>query len=367
MSTGTLAGNRCTAVRVHVPAWGLPFADVSLDSEATLAGRVELTLADLAFSGTILSGGPWLGRSSYRVVAGAGGWGKELRAKGYAADQGVKRSTVLEDAARECGETIEGVPAGAIGPAYDRLAGCASDALHILSPRAWYVGTDGVTRLGRRTRVTYAGKAARGPVDLAAGSVELMADAIADIVPGVVVDGVEAVDVVHTLEGSKLRTTIWGSGLSTTSKRLAAWAALLDRLRPLDRYRGTWEYRVVSRSGERLNLQPGRASLPVPDLRVVKVTPGVAGCKADVAPGSMVLVSFINGDPTRPAVTSFDDPDSPGFAPDRLDLVGKDDTLVSIPNAHGRVVRYGDPIVFGNPGPGTVEISVPSSLSRVRA
>ena len=54
-------------------------AEISLDEEATLAGRVTLQLADLAWVGTVVSGGPSGGRSQYRLVGGAGGWARSLR------------------------------------------------------------------------------------------------------------------------------------------------------------------------------------------------------------------------------------------------------------------------------------------------
>jgi hypothetical protein len=39
----------------------------------------------------------------------------------------------------------------------------------------------------------------------------------------------------------------------------------------------------------------------------------VAGVVGRAALGSVVLVSFVDGNPARPVITSFDDPESPGF------------------------------------------------------
>ena len=55
MSTATIDGHRVTHARVHVPGWGVPWADVTLDGEETLSGRVTLQLADLAWSGSVVS------------------------------------------------------------------------------------------------------------------------------------------------------------------------------------------------------------------------------------------------------------------------------------------------------------------------
>jgi hypothetical protein len=126
----------------------------------------------------------------------------------------------------------------------------------------------------------------------------------------------------------------------------------------------------VTQEGERLNLQPVRVSLGMPDLLRVPVRPGVAGARADVALGSTVLVSFVNADPARPVVVGFEAPDGQGFAPLRLDLVGEDDTPASPSDALGRSLRYGDTIV--SPLGGVLVLALPPgplpdvTVSRVR-
>jgi hypothetical protein len=315
MSTAAISGVTVLECRVHLPRWGLWFAEVVTDQPAELSGQVTLTVADLNLRGTIVAGGPWLGRSAYRIVGGAGGWAKRIPSKGYASDAGVKASTVIGDAAREAGETVEGAPKTSLGPAWERMAGAASLTLQLCTERAWYVGEDGVTRFGARPRQQYAGGAARGSVDLAAGTIELMSDSIASLVPGVVVEGVEALDVLHELHGAKLRTTIWGSALSGTSKRLEGWRKLFAQLDPRAQYRGAWEYRVVSQFGKRVDLQPARSSLGLSDLRNVRMRPGVSGAKSMVRLGELVLVAFVNADPSRPVVLSHEDADGSGFTP----------------------------------------------------
>ena len=360
MSTATLNGIACTSVSVHLPAWGLWFADCSLDREAALSGRVDLLVADLTLRGAIVSGGSWQGRSSYRIVGGTGGWCKPLPPKAYVNDAGVKISTVLTDAATECGETIEGAPAGVVGLAFDRLSGPASAVLNLVCPQSWYVGEDGLTRFGRRSSYTVPSTVARTAVDTSGGYVELASDSIAKLLPGAIVDGATAVDVVHRLDGGKLRSTLWSSAFGPTTKRLLAWSKLIEQMRPFERYRGVWEYRVAFRSGDRLDLQAATSRFGLPDLRAVRVRPGVAGCKASVQLGSLVLVAFVNADPSRPCVVGFDEPESPGFAPDRLDLVGEDDPLLTAHVTSGRVVRYGDTIYLPT---GAAAVPAPFKIS----
>lgn len=336
MGLSTLAGHRATTARANVPAWGRWFAEVTLDAEVTLTGRVSLVVADLTLSGTILSGGPEHGRSMYRVVAGAGGWGNSVPKKGYANDAGVKASTVLGDVAASVGETMEAVSADLrTGPAYARQEGPAVAALELVAPGAWYVDEAGVTRLGARASHAFTGTATRlAPADLARGKLELAADSIAALLPGVVVDGLTAVDVLHELSADGgLRSTLWGAAAGSPLRDLRSVLAQLD---PDRAYRGVTEYRVVTAEGKRWSLQPVRVSSGMPDLLRVPVRPGVAGCEADLALGSRVLVGFVDSDPGRPYVAGFEDADGGGFAP----------TSLSFLSGTNGIARLGDEITI---------------------
>ena len=323
VALATLQGHRVTSARVDVPAWGAWYAEVSIDGEQSLKGAVDLVLADLTLKGTILSGGPDKGRSHFRIVAGAGGWGRPIPKKSYANDAGVKLSKVLSDAAAAVGETIDVTSSDNIGPAFVRPDGRASTVLEIYKPRAWYVDEAGVTRLGTRTPGKLPAGVTHEPVDRAMSTVKLASDAIASILPGLVVDGLTAVDVEHTIsaEDGLLRSRIWGEqGTSTTARALDAMRTILENLDPRRRFRGVTEYRVVTRSGNRLNLQPVRVSTGMPDLSRVTIRPGVSGCNAEPATGSRVLVGFVDSDPSRPYVASFEDADASGFIPASLKL-----------------------------------------------
>jgi hypothetical protein len=321
MSTATLQGHRVTTAKISIPAWGLWWAECEIDEEATLTGSVQLVAADQTFVGTIMSGGPSKGSSSYRIAGGFGGWGKLLPAKPYNNDAQVKLATVIGDSAREAGETIDASTlAGTVGPHFVRLAAPASWILNELMTDSWYVGVDGVTRFGKRAVTTLTSEATRGKLDLARGTQDLSVTSIVQLVPGVTVDGREAVDVEIRLNKKGIEATIWFSGIAGSSRRLAAFRRMLDQLHPWAKFLGVWEYRIVTQEGNRLNLQPVRASLGMPDLRRVKVRPGVPGWSHDHAIGSLCLVTFVNADPGRPVVVSFDDAESPGFAPDESTL-----------------------------------------------
>jgi hypothetical protein len=201
-----------------------------------------------------------------------------------------------------------------------------------------------------------------GTVDRARRVVTLAADAIAEIVPGVVVEGIQAVDVLHELApGGGLRTTIWGSGLASVNRRLVALRRIFEQLDPDRRFRGTYEYRVVSQEFERVNLQPIRVSTGMPDLQRVPVRPGIPGARATHAVGSRVLVAFVDGAPSRPVVMSFEDADGEGFVPLTLELAA--DTMIKIgAGAVLAAARMTDPV---QAGPFTGAITGGSAKARI--
>src|SRR6185437_9736782 len=248
-------------------------------------------------AGTILTGGSsGAGRSFFRLVAGAGGWGKQLPAKSYSNDFGVKLLTVLQDAATAVGETLDTTtidPKATLGPFFVRPAGPACRLLEQLSSSSWYIGEDGKTRLGARPATTLSTK-------------------VTYVVP---------VDVEHEYSAANgLRSKIWGRQGGAASRRISALRALVDQLDPDRAFRGTWEYRIVTQDGVRLNLQPVRASSGMPDLARVMVRPGVPGFSAQHMLGARVLVTFVDGDPSRPVVVSFEDAEGSGFSPSSVSI-----------------------------------------------
>jgi hypothetical protein len=304
MSDGTIGGARVMHAIVQESARGIPFADIELDAPVELAGAQTLTIAGASWRGMIISGGPYEGRARYRLQGGAGGWGCALPAKAYTDDRGVAHAKVLSEAATAAGETIADVPTTRAGPNFVRVADePASWALNELYPGGWYVDRDGVTRIGARTAATYSGTATRVRVDKARGVLELALDSLDGVAPGVTVDWLTATRLVARLYGS--------AGVDQFTDALAGMVAALF---PDMRYRGKYEYRVVSQSAERLNLQPVRRATGMPDLlRVpVRLAPGI---KYLWKPGSLCAVEFLDGDPSRAIVTAGDAPDSPGWLP----------------------------------------------------
>lgn len=82
----------------------------------------------------------------------------------------------------------------------------------------------------------------------------------------------------------------------------AALNAIIDaRVAPL-RYRGVFEYIVVSQSGNAVSAKPSRGLEWLPPIDRARLVFSPLGGAVDLPTGSFVLVSFINGDETRPVV-----------------------------------------------------------------
>lgn len=352
MSSVTLGGSAVTALTLTVPGVGLWYADVAMQDAAEMSGQVELIVLDTSWQGCVIAGAVVDGRSRYRVVAGSGGWGRELPPKAYANDAGVTSARAIQDAADEAGETVADAPTGENGVHFNRPRGPASFALNLFAPRGWYARPDGVVTFGARPTLPAPPLAVteRNPADR---SVTLAATtSLAGVEPGTTTEFGAARDVEISLGQYGIAARLYAAP-AAPSRRLAAWTKLLDALDPQRRFRGVHEYRIVNQTGERLNLQPIRSRAELPDLARVPVRMGVPGVRANHTPGGAVLVAFLEGDPTRPVVVGFDAPDSPGWMPLQIELGG--------PTPLG-VARVTDPVVAG-PFGGTIV----SGSARVKA
>ncbi len=136
-------------------------------------------------------------------------------------------------------------------------------------------------------------------------------------------------------------------------------------------------YRVHANVFGRVELQRVSKLRGYPDTLPLSFQPGAGGHKCTPALGAIVLVSFVEGDPTLPVVTHLARPDDGYFVPlaSSLDAsgtvrIGESATLthlgnaseaLTLPAADGRVVCYGDPVVVGS----TSGVLTPGALPTV--
>lgn len=141
-------------------------------------------------------------------------------------------------------------------------------------------------------------------------------------------------------------------------------------------------FRVIEMASDnRVKLQAVVKALGLPNVLPVSMSPGMAGVWAKLTPGVLVIVQFVDGDPSMPLITHFEGPDGAGFLPveatiDAVSVVAIGPTASTVElgsgadvvaDPTGRFVRWGDSVVFPGPGiavlaaaPGTATAKVES-------
>src|SRR5688572_2860815 len=99
------------------------------------------------------------------------------------------------------------------------------------------------------------------------------------------------------------------------ARLLTTFKALVRELIAPHAYHALIRYRVVANSAGRLELQIVKKGTGFPDALPISLQPGMPGAKGEPMPGAIVLVSFIEGNPTMPVVTHFARPDDGAFVP----------------------------------------------------
>lgn len=330
----SVAGQRITSLRLVAGNIGPWFADLEFESDPSISGQVTIVVGAAQFVGTVVAqqAGTFGLQRKCRVVGGAGGWSTMLGPKSYHNDAGVKAQLIATDAAREVGETLGSFQPAAerVGYDYVRRAALASSVLEfVIGDVAWWVGYDGVTNVGPRPATAVASSA----YELIAFDPHTRIATLAVDDPGAV--GIGSIlskrfdepqtvrDIELTVDEAGIRVTAWCGGSEREHGRLAGLLrSLAQRATDAPLY-GKYRYRVVSMAVDgRVELQAVSKASGVPDLRPISVWPGVAGAHAQLAPGAVVLVEFIEGARSMPIVTHFAGKDGPGFVPVSLTLGG---------------------------------------------
>lgn len=309
--TASINGAALAECIVHVPGVGPWWAECTFVEAPEVSGRITIDIQGLTLSGTVdpNHNGVFGLQRKCRVTGGGGGWGAPLRAKYYHNDAQIRAQTIAEDAAREAGETLGTfTPSAArIGIAYTRSAGPASRVLEdVIGSAQWWVDYDGRTQVGARsgsavdstayTLLTYE------PDERVA---EITVDDPGAVRVGDTLDGITVRELVIEVKADTLRLRVWGGDTATGRGRLAGLLRGIVQRTVSDKIWGVWRYRVYQMSGDRVELQAVRRDAGLPDVLPIDMVPGLAGGKAELTPGTEVLVQFVEGDRRYPIATHF--------------------------------------------------------------
>ncbi|WP_437285665.1 hypothetical protein [Sorangium sp. So ce406] len=145
--------------------------------------------------------------------------------------------------------------------------------------------------------------------------------------------------------------------------------SIVREMLPRYDFLGKYRYRVLAMAGDRVDLQAVRKGAGLPDILPVPSAAGMAGLSAELTPGAVVLVEFIEGDPQHPLVTGFSRDGGSTFLPVSLALdatgtvrIGEQAGAVDLGAATAVVVRDGDLVNIAGVQPGSGVVAVRLSL-----
>ncbi len=315
MSTATLNAKDVLRACVSLPRTGVWHAEVET-TESAIAGAVTLAIAGLTLKGTVIGSTSYGGRTWYMIAGGAGKWRNAIAAKAYRGEIGIKLATVVTDAAADCGETLGTLPDVTLGSAFVRTQAPAARVLDLASPESWYVDELGVTQIGVRPAKAFAGKYELLEKRLDVKRITIAAEDLTGLVPGATLEGIEAGSIRHELGPNGIRSHIYAtSGRTSGSRLFQLIRRIVEMLTHPHLYHRVCEYQVVGVVAGYLDLEPTIPALGLPALTNVREYVGIPGGRGNPQNGSTVLVGWVNGDPTRPYVHSYDGEAATGFLP----------------------------------------------------
>lgn len=210
----TLAGAHVLAATVSLPLTGVWHADVVVDTETDLSGSVTLKDETVELSATVAQGAVFAGRWKGRVVGGAGGMGKLLKAKAY---REVFLAVPVADIMVSTGEVLSGNVGAAVLADFvqhwqraEQRAGAALSAIVIDEAGLnWRVGIDGNVWIGADLFSEQTLDGTQVLEDDPAKKRLLVAPPTIALEPGRSFEGKNVSRVVHRIEPARVRTELW--------------------------------------------------------------------------------------------------------------------------------------------------------------
>lgn len=305
-----------------IPLVGAWTADLQLATDQQLSGPAQVVIGNLTLQGFVYRAKPYGGQVRARLVGGAGGWRTPIKPQGYGISQGVKLSTVLQDAAAAArptpdapSEQIQIFADVSVGQAFVRAAfntSVASDVLWQMIAlgymKAWYVDPKGVTQTGPWPVTTVTTPFMPTDQRSDEGVVIVATEDYASWMPGAsfthpLLTGTytsAGVQYVWDNEGNFRFEVLTGTAGATGADRVLGPVQQLiqKELAPL-RFFGRYGYTISNPSTSTIDGTPQDTTLGLPDVQNV---PLMGDSLASYTPpsGGEAHIMFVNGDPTKP-------------------------------------------------------------------
>jgi hypothetical protein len=216
MSTATVNGITAATCSLHIPATGIPFADVELADAVEIPPRALLIVGAITMTCTASRQGTYLGRTQARLVAGSARWGSTVRPRGYGSPAGVQLAQVIADAASEVGELVGPISPVNLGPFFARREGRASQVLdRVPLGMAWWVALNGAVNVGVRATTPSLAPFQLIDWDPGTGRAVVASEENATLIPGYSIahpdlGGSRVISVASwSITGSELRGELW--------------------------------------------------------------------------------------------------------------------------------------------------------------
>lgn len=350
-------GNRTTRLVLRRPWSGVWSVVADFDQRIdSLEGRATVQIGDATLIGTFvpsLSGSFQL-QSRAVIVGGNAGWRQVVDRAHEHSDAGVRARNIITKLAGQVGEPLGNVDTDiVVGVDYVRVRGPASTAMDQLCIGAtWWLDDAGVTNVGTRPEVEIAGAYEVLDYEPRWKVATVTADRIDQVVPGCVLrnrldEPVIVREVEATIADGKVRFECFGQEGVLTSRLRRDLQAMIRHLVPELPYLSPVRYRIskANPGDNRWWLQAVSRDLGFPDTLPIPVR-SFSGLKAEHALGAIVLVQFVEGDPTMPFICGFAAPDESGWLPATITVDASD----TIKLGHGAllgVARIGDTVQAG--------------------
>jgi hypothetical protein len=369
----SVAGHQVVSGSIMIPLVGAWTADVSLATDAVVAGPVAVVLGNLTLQGFVYRGDPSAGQTQVRIVGGSGGWRKTVQPQGYGSGSGVKLATILGDVARDCGERVAVSGSATVGTAWARLEGNASDVLWQLvalgAIPSWHVDPAGVTQVQAWPARTVGTPFTVIDQQSGSGLVTIATEDYAGWLPGCSfsaptitgspING--GVTFVFDNEGQarlEVMTT-----LAKEDRLLAALEALIARQVEPTRFYGRYRYTISSPTATTIDATPVDNKQGLPEFQKVPID--ADSISSFVPPdGGECHIMFLDGIPTQPVcVWTGDKPTHASILDGTSPAAKLGDTVQSM--ISGQIQVFGGTLAVTGVTPGSANLVVGAGLLNV--